>query len=86
MFEILKTKYLLFPRDIFKGKKPVYSYSAYKDKKEINEELINKKMDSLLGIDIKQTEYVDLMITFTKDEKSEEYIKNVPKVRLFFTK
>jgi len=86
LFEILRTKYLLFPRDIFKGKKPVYSYAAYKDKKEINEELINKKMDSLLGIDIKQTEYVDLMITFTKDEKSEEYIKNVPKVRLFFTK
>ena len=86
LFEILSTKYLLFPRDIFKGKKPVYSYAAYKDKKEINEELINKKMDSLLGIDIKQTEYVDLMITFTKDEKSEEYIKNVPKVRLFFTK
>ena len=43
-------------------------------------------MDSLLGININTTEYVDLMITFTKDEKSEEYIKNVPKVRLFFTK
>ena len=86
LFEILRTKYLLFPKDIFKGKKPVYSYAAYKDKKEINEELINKKMDSLLGININTTEYVDLMITFTKDEKSEEYIKNVPKVRLFFTK
>ena len=84
LFEILKTKYLLFPRDIFKGKKPVYSYAAYKDKKEINEELINKKIDTLLGINFSQDEYVDLMITFTKDEKSEEYIKNVPKVRLFF--
>ena len=86
LFDVLKTKYLLFPRDIFKGKKPVYSYAAYKDKKEINEELINKKMDVLLGIDAKKEEYVDLMVTFTLDEKSEEYIKNVPKVRLFFEK
>ena len=34
LFDVLKTKYLIFPRDIFKGKKPVYSYAAYKDKKE----------------------------------------------------
>ena len=34
LFETLKSKYLLFPRDIFKGKKPIYSYAAYKDKKE----------------------------------------------------
>ena len=86
LFEILKTKYLLFPRDIFKGKKAIYSYAAYKDKKETNEELINKKLNLLLGIDINKEEYVDLMITFTIDEKSEEYIKNVPKVRLFFQK
>ena len=86
LFDILKTKYLLYPRDIFKGKKPVYSYAAYKDKKEINEELINKKLNTLLGIDTNKEEYVDLMITFTKDEKTEEYIKNVPKVRLFFKK
>ena len=86
LFEILKTKYLLFPRDIFKGKKPVYSYEAYKNKKEINEELVNKKIENLLGIDASKEEYVDLMITFTLDEKSEEYIKNVPKVRLFFEK
>ena len=86
LFDVLKTKYLIFPRDIFKGKKPVYSYAAYKDKKELNEELINKKMDTLLGINFDKEEYVDLMVTFTHDEKSEEYIKNVPKVRLFFKK
>lgn len=28
LFEILRTKYLLFPKDIFKGKKPVYSYAS----------------------------------------------------------
>jgi hypothetical protein len=84
LFDVLKTKYLLFPRDIFKGKKPIYSYAAYKDKKEINEELINKKLENLLGIKSDKDEYVDLMITFTKDEKTDEYIKNVPKVRLFF--
>ena len=86
LFDILKVKYLLFPRDIIKGKKPVYSYSAYKDKKEINDELINKNLSSLLGIDINKEEYVDLMITFIIDEKTEEYIKNMPKGRLFFEK
>ena len=86
LFDVLKTKYLIFPRDIFKGKKPVYSYAAYKDKKEINEELINKKLDSLLGVSFDKEDYVDLMVTFTHDEKSEEYIKNVPKIRLFFKK
>ena len=86
LFEILKTKYLLFPRDIFKGKKPIYSYAAYKDNQELDEELINKNLDNLLGIDINKDEYVDLMITFTLDENSEDYIKNIPKVRIIFTK
>ena len=85
LFSKLKEKYLLFPRDIFKGKKPIYSYAAYKDKKDINEELINKKMDSLLDIDFSKDNYVDLMITFTKDEKSEDYLKNIPNVRLIFS-
>ena len=86
LFEILKTRYLLCPKDVFKGKKPVYSYAAYKDKKEINDELINKKLESLLGIGVGKESYVDLMVTFTKDEKSEEYIKNIPKVRVIFKK
>jgi hypothetical protein len=85
LFSKLKEQYLLFPRDIFKGKKPIYSYAAYKDKKDVNEELINKKMDSLLDIDFTKEIYVDLMITFTKDEKSEEYLKNIPNVRLIFS-
>ena len=86
LFEILKTKYLLFPRDIFKGKKPIYSYAAYKDNQELNEELINKNLDNLLGIDINKDDYVDLMITFTLDENSEDYIKKIPKVRIIFPK
>ena len=85
LFEVLKEKYLIFPKDIFKGKKPVYRYGAYKDKIELNEELINKKLDILLDIDLNKDKYVDLMITFTKDENSEEYIKNVPKIRLIFS-
>ena len=85
LFARLKEKYSLFPRDIFKGKKPVYSYAAYKDKKEVNDELINKKMDSLLGIDFDKEKYVDLMITFTMDEKSEEYLKNIPNIRIYFS-
>ena len=85
LFDVLKVRYALFPKDIFKGKKPIYSYGAYKDKKDLNEELINKKLDILLGIDASKDKYVDLMITFTKDENSEEYIKNIPKVRLIFS-
>ena len=85
LFDVLKVRYALFPKDIFKGKKPIYSYGAYKDKKELNEELINKKLDVLLGVDDSKDKYVDLMITFTKDENSEEYIKNIPKVRLIFS-
>ena len=85
LFDALKSRYALFPKDIFKGKKPIYSYGAYKDKKDINEELINKRLDVLLGVDDKNDKYVDLMITFTKDENSEEYIKNIPKVRLIFS-
>ena len=65
LFEILKTKYLLYPKDIFKGKKPVYSFAAYKDKIELNNELINKRLESLLGITVGKENYVDLMITFT---------------------
>ena len=85
LFDVLKVRYALFPKDIFKGKKPIYSYGAYKDKKDLNEELINKKLDVLLGVDDSKDKYVDLMITFTKDENSEEYIKNIPKVRLIFS-
>ena len=86
LFEILKTKYLLCPRDIFKKKKAIYSYMGYKDKKEMNEEIMNKKLDVLLGIDKESEEYVDLIITFTKDEKTEEYLKDIPKVRVYFAK
>ena len=59
---------------------------GYKDKKEMNEEIMNKKLDVLLGIDKESEEYVDLIITFTKDEKTEEYLKDIPKVRVYFAK
>lgn len=86
LFEILKTKYLLCPRDIFKKKKAIYSYMGYKDKKELNEEIMSKNLDVLLGIDKTNEEYVDLIITFTKDEKTDEYLKDIPKVRVYFAK
>jgi ubiquitin-activating enzyme E1 len=86
LFDILRNKYKLFPKDIFKGKKPVYSFNAYKDKKDLNENIINKDLCELLDIDPKQDEYVDLMIMFTKDENSEEYLKDIPKVRIYFQK
>ena len=47
---------------------------------------MNKKLDVLLGIDKESEEYVDLIITFTKDEKTEEYLKDIPKVRVYFAK
>lgn len=85
LFEILKTKYLLTPRDIFKKKKAVYSYMAYKDKKDLNNEILDKGLKELIGVG-NDCEYVDLIITFTKDDKSEEYLKDVPKVRVYFAK
>ena len=86
LFEILKAKYMLFPKDIFKGKKAVYSYNAYKDKKNVNEEIINKDLTVLLDVDKNIDEYVDLMIMFTKDENSDEYLNDIPKIRVYFQK
>ena len=86
LFEILKAKYMLFPKDIFKGKKAVYSYNAYKDKKNVNEEIINKDLTVLLDVDKSVDEYVDLMVMFTKDENSDEYLNDIPKIRVYFQK
>lgn len=83
IYEFLKNKYKVFPRDCFLGKKAVFPYNAYvgEDKKVIRDEIMNKDLFKLLGLNSDE-EYVDLMITFTADEQSEEYIKNTPSVRI----
>jgi len=83
VYEYLRKKYKLFPRDCFLGKKAVFPYNAYagEDKKQIREEIMNKDLFKLLEIN-SDDEYVDLMITFTANEISEEYIKNTPIIRL----
>ena len=86
LFNMLKTRYLFCPKDVFKKKKAIYSYLAYKDKEQLNEEIINKPIDELIGVDKSNVEYVDLVVTFTKDEKSSEYLQNIPKVRVYFDK
>ena len=84
LFDILKNKYMLFPRDIFKGKKAIYSYMAYKDKGNLNEEILNKNLIELIGV--KEDNYVDLMVTFTLNEKDDTYLKDIPIVRVHFQK
>jgi ubiquitin-activating enzyme E1 len=86
LFDILKSKYLLYPRDIFKGKKAIYSYMGYKDKKELNEEIVNRNLKELLGISKSDDSYCDLMITFTKNENDDIYLKDIPIVRVYFQK
>ena len=86
LFDILKSRYLLSPRDIFKGKKAIYSYMGYKDKKELNEEIVNRNLKELLGISKSDDSYCDLMITFTKNENDDIYLKDIPIVRVYFQK
>ncbi len=63
VYEYLKKKYNLYPKDCFMGKKAVFPYNAYKneDKKEIRDEIMNKDLSKLLGL-YNNDEYVDLMI------------------------
>lgn len=85
IYQHLKNIYGLYPRDCFLGKKAIYPYNAYAttEKKAARQELLNKDLHKLLDLNPDE-EYIDLMITFTKDENSEEYIKNTPITRILF--
>ena len=84
LFDELKKKYGIFPKDIFIGKKPVYLSLINKDKNIENEELNN-----LLGINdddnnIDKDQYLDVIVTFTENEESDKYLKNIPRIRIHF--
>lgn len=85
IYKYLSETYGLFPRDCFIGKKAVFLYIVYlaEDKKAARDEIMKKDLHKLLNLNTDES-YIDLTITFTKDEKSEEYIKNTPTIRIFF--
>ena len=82
LFEKLREKYEIEPKDIFKEKKIVFSY-----KMSQNNNLFSGKLSDLLGFNLsnnKDNNYVDVTITFTLNANSEEYLKNIPIVRIVF--
>ena len=79
LFDELKKKYKIFPKDIFIGKKPVYLSMQNKE----NKNSINQKLTDLLGVN-EDNHYLDVIITFTEKEESNEYLKNIPKIRIHF--
>ena len=83
VYEMLKEQYGLFPRDCFKGKKTIYSYNAFigDDKKSMSDEIMNKNLSKLLDL-YEDDKYVDLMITFTLEQNDDQYVKNIPVIRI----
>ena len=86
LFTHVYEKYGLFPKDCFAGKKALYSYVSYKgdDKKEQRENILNTDLRKV--VDFIEEEYIDLLVTFTTTEESEEYLKDVPKIRIIIKK
>ena len=84
LFKKLREKYKIEPKDIFKEKKIVYSYKMSK-----NNNLLRRKLNELLGFNLnnmnKDDNYVDVTITFMLNANSQEYLKNIPIVRIVFT-
>lgn len=82
LFSYLKEKYFVYPKDCFIGKKAIYSSILYKNSKA-KEDIMNKDLQNIIDFNEDDNEdYIDLNITFAVSDESEEYIKNVPKVRI----
>jgi ubiquitin-activating enzyme E1-like protein 2 len=79
LFEKLREKYQIEPKDIFKEKKIIYSY-------KMNNNILNMKLNDLLGFNLNNNNnnYIDVTITFTLNSNSEEYLKNIPIIRIVF--
>ena len=86
LFDELYKKYNIFPKDIFLGKKPVFSSMLYKGKdKEKDDFMKNEQLTNLLEYDeYLLINYVDVIVTFTAKKDTEEYLKNIPRVRIYF--
>ena len=86
LFDELYKKYKIFPKDIFLGKKPVFLDMLYKGKdKEKEDKMNNEELSNLIEYDeFLSINYVDIIVTFTAKKESEEYLKNIPKIRVYF--
>ena len=82
LFDELKKKYNIFPKDIFLGKKPVFLSMVNKENKNAE----NQELTGLLGFNGENREknYLDVIVTFTEKEESNEYLKNIPRIRIHF--
>ena len=83
LFDILFNKYCIWGKDIFEGKKLIFSSMMYKDKK-LKEKKMNEKLSNLLGINKNVKNYCDVLITFTLSIEDNNYLNNIPTIRLIF--
>ena len=83
LFEELKKTYDLWPKDVMSGSQAVYFSAIYNmpGKEKDKEEMMGKKLVDLLGIE--DEKYINLTVTFAKDEKG-EILKGTPLVRMYF--
>ena len=79
LFEELRKKYNIYPKDIFVGKKPVYLSLINKGNQNIEKEMLT----DLLGVS-NDVKYLDIIVTFTEKEDSDKYLKNIPRIRINF--
>jgi len=86
LFDELYKKYKIFPKDIFLGKKPVFLNMLYKGKdKEKEKKMNNEELSNLIEYDeYMDINYVDIIVTFSAKKESEEYLNNIPKIRVYF--
>jgi len=76
MFEIVREKYNVWVKDIFKGAMPVYS-SAIGDK-----QILESPLCEVLQLEEKA--HVDLTIACTLQENGVDIIQNIPNLRVFY--
>ena len=81
LFDELNKKYGIYPKDIFLGKRPVYLSLINKGK---NDEKLNELLGLDENLDLNGNEYIDVIITFTETEESDKYLKNIPRIRIYF--
>ena len=86
LFDELFKKYKIYPKDIFLGKKPIFLNMLYKGKdKEKKNKMNNEELSNLIEYDeYLNINYVDIIVTFSDKRESEEYLNNIPKIRVYF--
>ena len=83
LFKVLFDKYHIWGKDIFLEKKIIFSSIIYKDNL-LKEKMMNQSLYKLLDIKNTGKKYCDVIITFTLKENDNNYLKNIPIVRLIF--